>query len=183
MNAPVCLYRRVIGAAFEKLPGEVQRFHSLQGRWTLDGRVTIFGPQTRIGALLCRILKLPAAAAETPMQFELSADPIREIWTRRFAGRPMMSTMSIAGGQLVESLGPLRMHFRLEASADRLVMHLERMHVGGVRCPRSLMAVIHAQETADPGRLHFDVQASLPMLGRIVHYRGYLDLSSMTSTP
>jgi hypothetical protein len=42
---------------------------------------------------------------------------------------------------------------------------------------------VRAQETGDSGRLHFDVQASLPMFGRIVHYRGYLDLDSMRSAP
>jgi len=172
-----------MGPAFDNLPAEVQRFHSLRGRWTLDGRVTIFGAQTRIGALLCWVMGLSGATAEAPMQFQLSADPEREVWTRCFPGRRMRSTMSEANGHLVESLGPLRLYFRLEASGDRLVMHLERMHAAGVPCPRPLMALIRAQETGDSGRLHFDVQASLPLLGRIVHYRGYLDLNSMISAP
>src|SRR5689334_14509424 len=80
MSVPMCLYRNVMGPSFDNLPAEVQRFHSLRGRWTLDGRVTIFGGQTRIGARLCWVMGLSGATAEAPMQFQLSADPEREVW-------------------------------------------------------------------------------------------------------
>jgi hypothetical protein len=176
------LYRSVMGAAFESLPAEVQRFHSLQGTCVLSGRVAIDGPKSRVGALVARIMKLPAAAADAPMQFKLCANHAHEVWTRCFPGRDMTSTMSRARGRLVESLGPLKLHFRLVAGGDRLTMQLERVTALGVRCPRWLMPIVEAEETESPGRLHFDVEASLPRIGRVVRYRGYLDLNSASTS-
>jgi hypothetical protein len=44
------------------------------------------------------------------------------------------------------------------------------------------MPIVEAEETERPGRLHFDVQASLPGIGRVVRYRGYLDLNSASTS-
>jgi len=43
-----------------------------------------------------------------------------------------------------------------------------------VPCPTWLMPRIVAVEEGGQGRLHFDVSASVPGLGRVVGYKGHL---------
>ena len=43
----------------------------MQGGHVLQGQITGDGPQTRIGALMCRLLGPPAATTQAAMQFEL----------------------------------------------------------------------------------------------------------------
>ena len=58
-----------------------------------------------------------------------------------------------------------RLGFALRGSPEKLEMQLVRLHFLGVPCPRWLLPAIVAEETATTGRLHFRVQASLPLVG------------------
>ena len=55
-------------------------------------------------------------------------------------------------------------------------MQLVRLRFLGVPCPRWLMPAIVADETAGEGRLHFEIRASLPLVGVVTRYRGHLDV-------
>jgi hypothetical protein len=76
----------------------------------------------------------------------------------------------------VEHLGFARLWFTLQGSSDTLEMKLVRLRFLGVPCPRWLLPAIVATESAKPGQLHFSVQASLPLIGVVASYRGYLEL-------
>ena len=176
MKEPVSIYRQLMGADFVLLPAPVQRFHSLEGRHELRGWVEIDAPASRAARMLARCLGAPLDAQRGPIRFELKADPRREVWTRHFPGRQMESRLSLNGGRLVERLGTARLGFALKADSRRLQMQLERLHFLGVPCPRWLLPSIVAEETASAGRLHFRVEASLPLIGVVASYKGHLDV-------
>lgn len=170
------LYQAVIGADYTRLAPAVRRFHALQGRHVLHGWVDADPPASMAARVLAWCLGTPRAARSGPLRFELDATPTLEIWTRHFPGQTMVSRLSPGPRRVVERLGPTRLTFRLAGDAAGLGMQLERIHVLGVPCPRWLMPRVVAQESGDAARLHFHVQAFMPLAGRVASYRGYLEL-------
>lgn len=167
-----------MGSRFEQLPEAVQRFHRLVGDHSLQGWVETSAPASLSGRLLAWGLGSPQRAEEGPIRFELKAQPELERWTRHFPAKTMSSTLSLGErrGQavVVERLGLARLEFELLAPAGRLEMRLLRMRFFGVPCPRSLMPRILAIETGEADRLNFEVEASVPWIGRVTRYRGHL---------
>ena len=172
----VSLYQRVMGSDFLQLPAAVQQFHSLQGASVLHGWVEVQPPATFAARCLARCLGAPLAGEQGPIRFELAADGVSELWVRHFPRRTMQSRLESAAGRIVERLGAARLTFALHATPQRLQMQLLGLRFLGVPCPRWLLPAVVAEETASPGRLHFRVQAAVPLLGVVASYRGHLDL-------
>lgn len=170
------VYRQVLGADFNLLAAELQRFHSMAGRVELAGRFSVQGPHSTAGRLVSALFALPKTAAETPFRFELVADARQETWRRHFPGRSMVSRMQAGSGVLVERFGPISFYFRLETSGGQLHMLLQAVTVFGLRSPRLLMPKVWAHEIGADGRLHFAVSAHLPGVGLLAEYRGFLEI-------
>ena len=175
---PLSLYQHVMGADFDRLPAPLQAFHVLAGPHVLNGAVEVGAPETWPAKALAWCLGAPQLARQGPIRFELQADGTSEVWTRHFPGRTMTSRLTLVGGRIVERLGAARLGFELRGSPQKLEMHLVRLHFLGVPCPRWLMPAIVAEETASEGRLHFEIRASLPLVGVVTRYRGHLDVPS-----
>lgn len=165
-----------MGSDFLVLPPSVQQFHVLKGRHVLSGWVDVRAPASPAARILARCLGTPLAARQGPIQFELEADAASERWVRNFPGKTMESQLRVVSGRIVECLGAARLTFTLRGSPDKLEMQLLRLHFLGVPCPRCLLPAVVAEETASTGRLHFRVQASLPLIGVVASYQGYLEL-------
>ncbi|MDM0120034.1 DUF4166 domain-containing protein [Variovorax arabinosiphilus] len=177
------LYATLMGAAFTELAPAVREFHSSAGRVAFDGWAETAEPQTRVARSIARLLGTPQRRGRHAIRFELDARPATETWTRYFPGRTMRSRMGGHGGDLVEQLGPLRLHFGLAAQEGALVMQLRRVRCFGVPCPRWLTPRVHAVETGIGRELHFDVRGGLPGIGTVAAYRGHLDLSTARPVP
>ncbi|MCZ2496126.1 DUF4166 domain-containing protein [Xylophilus sp. Kf1] len=168
------IYQQAMGPAFGKLPKLVQQFHMLQGVHRLSGSVEIIAPVTVLAKLLARCLGTPLVTQKGALRFELRADTGLEIWVRHFPGKTMKSEMVIFNGSLVERIGFARVAFSLQATSKKLEMKLAKLHFLGVPCPTWLLPVIVAEETESEGKLYFFVQAALPFIGLVTHYKGYL---------
>jgi hypothetical protein len=177
MTAHVSLYRQVMGRDFESLAPELQTFHSMRGNVRLLGQCTVSGPHTSIGKLLGALFALPKTSAETLLAFDLSADARQETWKRHFPNRLMTSRMRVVNGVLVERLGPADLHFELRSDGAKLIMLLKKISIAGIRCPQFLVPSVVAEETASPGKLHFNVAAQLPVVGLLVAYKGFLHIT------
>jgi len=65
--------------------------------------------------------------------------------------------------------------FNLVASEETLSMEIVGWSLGPMPLPRSLAPTINAREWVDEqGRFRFDVAIGAPVIGQIVHYRGWL---------
>jgi Domain of unknown function (DUF4166) len=170
------LYEQVLGADYGRLPAAVQRFHRLRGHSVLHGWVEIGAPASALARGLAWCLGAPRAAGSGPLRFELQAGPDTETWTRHFPAHTMRSRLRLAGGQLEERLGPARLSFELSAAADRLEMALVKMRCFGLPCPSWLLPRLVAQEKGIDEQLHFEVSASVPLIGVVTRYRGHLEL-------
>lgn len=185
---PEPLYVRVLGDEFSRLAAVVQRFHRLQGRHELRGWVRVHRPASRPARCLARLLGTPRHAQGGPFDFTLDATPPRETWTRYLPNGVMRSTLEQSGVLLAERLGPARLTYRLRAKEGRLSMHLHELRFFGIPCPGWLRPDVLAQESgsaAHPQRFCFFIRASVPLLGQVAAYDGYLDLPSDvdSSTP
>jgi hypothetical protein len=177
MNTP-SMYRAVMGDAFNQLAAPIRQFHTFSGRHEFHGVVEVGAPASLPAKLLAILLGAPVKAAQGSIRFELRAEPGSETWTRYFPGKTMRSTFTKSGNRVTERLGPSCLTFELLEAEGTLEMRLETMHFWGISCPRWLMPHVTARETGEAQKLHFQIQASIPVIGMVTSYTGYLDMPS-----
>ena len=175
MSSELPLYRQVLGAGFDKLAPMVSYFHCRQGRAIYSGETEVQGPQCVGAKLLALLLGTPRQSGKGTIRFELLATAQEERWTRIFFGSTMTSTLSVIDGKLVEHLGAAKLCFTLAVEDGNLRMGLVEMSFLGIPCPRWLMPRIVAEESEQQGRFCFSVEAYVPLVGRVVSYRGFLE--------
>lgn len=168
------MYEALMGAGFLRLSPSVRAFHRLRGPHVLHGLVQTEAPRTFLARLMARCLGTPLSPSMGAIRFELDAHTDHEVWIRHFPTNTMMSRVRLVHGELTESFGPTRLHFCLEEVEGRLVMRLTRLMFLMLPCPRWAMPVVIAEEDGSGDRLQFNVKASLPLVGQVAGYSGYL---------
>jgi Domain of unknown function (DUF4166) len=178
---PKSIYQTAMGPAFAGLDDVVQRFHCQRGHLVLHGEVQTQAPATLVGRMLAWCLGTPQKSQNGAIRFELIAGAQQETWVRYFPSHRMSSRLSLRQGQLTEQLGAARLTFDLSEHEGSLNMRIRSLHVLGLRCPAWLLPQVSARESAgtaasdQAARLHFQVQAILPWVGRVAHYQGFLE--------
>ena len=176
MDADVrSLFAQVLGAAFDALPAPVRALHVAQGRRRYAGAVEVERGSGLLSRLVAAATHLPPAGAG-PLGVEIDASPDHERWTRYIGGRAMPSRLWREGDVLCERLGVATFGFHLEVVNEAIVWRVVRVGVFGVSLPPRWFAGVGARESADAERYAFDVWASLPLVGLLVHYAGWLDV-------
>lgn len=172
------LYEQLLGHRYGELPEAVKRFHRLRGTHALFGEVRTWAPANWCAKLFAMGLGTPRSGGEGPIRFELEAAAGEERWTRFFPTQTMSSVLALGDGEVIEHLGPVRLHFELALGAQgQLSMRLIRLKCLGLPCPRWLMPCVTADEFGEaPDVLRFEISASVPWVGRVAAYSGYLKL-------
>lgn len=172
------LYRRVMGDGFERLPEVTRRLHRGRPAVIAEGEAVVAPAENAIARLIARWLGVPVEEGRVPVRVVIESREGREHWTRFFADKPMRSVMSMApGGLIEESFGPVSIRMRLVPRGDGLDMERVSGRLWGVSLPGFLLPTITAEERVDTGGRHrFEVEITLPLLGRLIAYRGYLVL-------
>lgn len=169
------MYGAVMGEeTFHRLSAPVQQFHRLAGHHALHGWVEVHAPASFMARLLAMFLGAPLRAAKGPIRFELLAQPGTETWTRFFPTKTMRSTLTKKGNRLTERLGASHLTFELLEVGGALEMRLEKLHFLRIPCPGGFMPKVTARETGEAERLHFQIHASVPFIGLVASYSGYL---------
>lgn len=164
-------------AAFDALPGAVRRAHERHGALRLAGQASVEGAETAQGRWIARLFGFPEAGDAVPVEVEIAAMPDGEEWTRRFGGQRFRSRMRPHGrhGLIREHFGPFRFDLVLSADAQGLRMRVDGWRLGRLPLPKRVAPRGEALESVDAdGRFRFDVRIRLPLLGRVVRYRGWL---------
>jgi saccharopine dehydrogenase-like NADP-dependent oxidoreductase len=172
------LFERAIGPAWAKLPPVTRRIHTIDPAVILEGEADVAGASNAAGCLIAKLFGLPPAANAVPLRVVIENVGEGERWARHYPARVMRSHMSSADparSTVVEKMGPLRFTLELAASEAGIDMAPAAAHWGRIPLPRVLVPRIKATERADgQGRHRFDVDISVPLAGRLVHYRGWL---------
>lgn len=174
----VPLYARIMGEAYARLPEVTRRLHRGRPAVTAQGEAAVLGASNAVGRLVARLFGLPAEASRVPLRVLIELRDGKEYWTRFFNDKPMRSVMQRAGdGVIEESFGPVSIRMVLVGRPDGLDMVRSSGRIGPIPLPSFLLPGIRAEERADGNRRHrFDVEVGLPLIGRLVAYRGYLEL-------
>lgn len=172
---PPPLYSRVLGERFQALAPTLRRMHAPLRDGGAAGMSWVERGRQPLARLVAALFRFPRAGEAVPVHVSFSEGPDGEVWTRDFDGRQFSSRLSQRGDLLVERFGALRFGFRLPARDGGLEMVMARWWLGPVPLPLALAPKSLAREWEAEGRFHFDVPISLPLVGLVVRYTGWLD--------
>lgn len=168
--------------AFHDLPAPVRALHTVHDCARFTGQADVDGAHHLPGRLLRRAFGFPATGRGVPLVFDVHRQGGHEIWTRTFDGHAFRSVLSLAGpkgsGRVFERFGPFRFELDLTPTPDGVAFPVARGWFLGVPWPRWLMPTSLSGEHAADGTYRFDVDVRLPLIGRLMHYRGWLQPAS-----
>lgn len=169
------LFPSVLGSAFDGLPRIVRRAHG-GGVVRLSGTATVTrGEHWSVGPLAA-IAALPPTAERCALEVDILTTPDGERWTRRYGmSHVMRSTLQARTGEVIESIGPVRLHFDVDADHAGMRWTLRRIDALRVPLPTDWFE-IGAKISADGERYRLSVSASLRYTGLLVRYEGELDV-------
>lgn len=174
LDAP--LFQRVLADEFEHLPEVTRQLHRGWPAVIARGRAMVQPATSPASRLIARIFGLPATAGEHQLEVVIESRDGREYWTRRFGAHTMRSVMQAHGRLLEERFGPVSIAMQLDGTRLGLEMRPVSGRFAGVPLPRFMLPSVVAKETSEGGRHLFEVDIGLPLLGRLVAYRGVLDV-------
>ncbi len=170
------LFRRAMGEAFDALPEVTRRLHRGRPAIVAEGEALVAPAENGLARMVAGWFGVPREEGRVPVRVVIESRDGREHWTRFFADRPMRSVMKLGKpGFIEEQFGAVSMQMQLVARHGGLDMVRVGGRLWGVPLPHFLLPSIKAEERYDEGGRHrFDVEIGLPVLGRLVAYRGYL---------
>jgi Domain of unknown function (DUF4166)/Saccharopine dehydrogenase NADP binding domain len=176
---PLAPFEAALAQNVETLPQAVKAVHRAGPVARLAGRARVEGAETAAGRLLARLVGFPQASEHVPVHvaMRLESDGT-ETWQRAFGTRRFRSRLAPLRPSVVsERFGPFSFDLALEAASDGLRMRVAGWRVGRLPLPLFLAPRSDAVESVDvQGRFCFDVPIALPLIGRLVCYRGWLAL-------
>ncbi len=178
------LFERALGAGFAIMPAPIRAAHTVESRPVLQGEADVTGAENAAGRLIAALFRLPQRGERVPVTVTMEARNGREVWTRDFGGRRFRSVLAARpGGGLSERFGPLTFDLDVPASQAGLDMLVTGWRLGPIPLPRRLAPATDARERIDTeGRFSFDVAIALPLIGRLVRYRGWLVPAALRET-
>lgn len=169
------LFATLLGEKFAEMPAAIRQVHDGRDKLLL-GKCTVQRGTGLLSRVFGGIASLPNAGDEQELSVTIACVAAGERWLRNFAGKKMSSGLTTERGLLIESLGPMQFAFALHYSATTQELHwvLRGVKVLGIGLPPAWFSSVSAREFYADGRYHFDVKASLPVVGLLVHYQGWL---------
>lgn len=162
-----------LGSSFARLPPVVQRAHL--GRIELQGHVSVLRGRG-LGAVLASFFGMPVENDRCLLK--VSGDHLndRMIWRRSFDGKKMESQFLRDEDHLIEMMGPLKLRLTPRVDQGRLRYELRSTQIGRIVLPNFLAPKLIAWKGEADGFYEFEVEISLPLIGRLVRYAGRLQL-------
>lgn len=169
------LFETTLGPDIAGLPPLVRHVHAGQPL-RLRGRAAIEGAPHPADRIIARLFGFPGTTPDAEAEITLDRRGDREIWTRRFGGKAFRSTLRAASSprRVFERFGPFRFELELTPYRGGFELNIVGWGLGSLRLPGALAPKAPARAFMDDrGRYRFDVAISLPLVGRIVRYRGW----------
>lgn len=170
------VFQQVLRAPFFNLPDSLRALHSIRGRGQYAGRVGVERGTHPLARLCAAIAGLPPSMADAPLQVEFTAAAKVETWRRDFGGHPMTSRLRCRKGLLCERLGPIQFRFLLHTADGAIYWNVDGVRLLGLLpLPVALFGRVQCREREHEGRYEFRVEATLPLVGPLIRYEGWLE--------
>jgi hypothetical protein len=172
-------FELLLGSELERLPAPVQRVHSLRAPLATGGRAEITAADGVLARFVCWFAGLPRPGRNVDVTVVFApSNEGGEHWDRKFADRRYASTMQLGTGRdqglLIEHFGPFDLRFRLHVVPAALSWSLIGWRLLRIPLPRWSVPEIDCVESADADRYTFDIDVTFPVIGWLMHYRGWL---------
>ncbi|MHC2216643.1 SDR family oxidoreductase [Rhizobium leguminosarum] len=175
--APLPLYHRILGSAFERLPPAISALHA-GGARVASGRARIERGGGLLARVVARVIGFPEAGWEAPVTVRFATEGDREIWTRDFGGTVFRSFQVEGKGRdrhlLTEVFGPFRVLLALVPEGEKLRLVVRGWRFCGIPLPLFLAPGGDTYEEERDGRFHFHVEIGGRLTGLVVRYTGWL---------
>lgn len=161
-------------SGWSSLAPAVRDMHDVPRHASASGRACVERGSGLAARAVSWVFGFPESAEDVPVRVTFEPVSGGERWTRDFGGRSFSSVITPAGTGLRERFGPFSFRFRLEERRGALAMVPRSWRLFGMRLPMRLMPDGVATEREEDGTFRFDVPIRAPLVGVIVHYRGWL---------
>jgi hypothetical protein len=148
--------------------------HEVNGDSGASGEGVVSVGEGLMASALRWLMRFPRAGTY-PLHVAFSERNGVETWERSFGKHRFRSSLRREGRGLVERFGPIAFRFDLPPDSKGLRMELRGWRVFGLSMPLALAPKIAAREWEQGGYFRFEVEAKMPLIGRIIAYRGWLD--------
>ncbi len=173
-----CLFEQALGTEWSLLPREIRDAHAAIRRRAFNGEARVERGTSLFAPLICALFRFPPTASKTPVKVVFRRVGGREIWQRSFGSSHFHSVLKVAKegtGLIQERFGLFTFQIPLEVLGQELRFPVARGWILGVPIPKFLLPKSQAREFVDAkGRFYFEIELSLPLIGRIVRYEGWL---------
>jgi hypothetical protein len=182
------LMQAVLGERLDKLPAAIKRLADVHDVAHFDGEASVERGTGLLSRMIGKLIGFPPATPSVEVEVTKTVTETGESWTRRFGQRSFVSHLSHSSaepGILRERFGPMSFSIALAVDGDRVRWPVVRWRYLGVPMPRMLAPASDTVEYVDEsGRFRFRVDISLPIVGFVVRYQGWLEPSQAeSSTP
>ncbi len=156
------------------IPPAVLDLHAREG--VFKGTCDITCGTGWIAALLLKLGGFPNAGQDVPVTLSTTHAEDAAMWVRNFGGHQTRSRIVLTdNGLIAEKFGPFTLAMRPELRGDALALPVAGFKVLGIPVPAFLWPRSETTETSDSdGCYVFDVSASMPIIGPLIRYQGYL---------
>jgi hypothetical protein len=173
------IYRQILGSAFDDLPPQVRALHDSAALRQWRGTANVKRGHGVLANIAAAMIGFPKAADAVPVTVNFHPDGSGELWTRNFGGRTFRSHQRLGTRRnrhlLVERFGIIDVALALVIKDQRLFLMPRRWSIFGVPLPKFLLPKGASFEAETDGRFCFDVEITLPIIGDIVSYQGWLE--------
>jgi hypothetical protein len=173
--SPTPLFQRLL-AGFAAMPQAVREAHAPEPARELLGTVDIDGAENPFAQAIAWLVGFPSAGRDLRAAVTIEREGNGEVWVRRFGAAAFASHLSeVQPGKLAERFGPITFDLDTAADAQGFRLTITRARLGELPLPKFLTPHTDASASVDEnGRYLFDVTIGLPVIGRLVRYRGWL---------
>ncbi|WP_291735162.1 DUF4166 domain-containing protein [Leisingera sp. F5] len=170
----------IIAAQELEVPPVLLRFHA-QPPERSHGMVKVEGGG-RWARLLAGLAGFPPPMAETRFRLDVTPQGNGHVWRRSF--RKFLTRSHLRydpqKGRAVERFGLVELDLAVSVQQGAMVVSVEKARLFGLPLPQALCPQSASTEFETPeGHLGFDISASLPRIGLLVRYSGYLVLPEL----
>lgn len=178
MPSATALFRTLLAPdEWAQLAPVVQRMHGDGSVVQASGTTDVNGEMHLVARLLRRLLTLPEPGSGQAIAVSIERHPTHELWSRRFLRGHMHSTLRAGHDKLLhEQLGPVTLCFDLHRDGGAIEWQLQGVRLLGLPLPRALCGTVLSRSGVRDGRYAFDIDARLPLVGRLIAYHGRLEI-------
>lgn len=169
------LYRRLLGARFDRLPTALRAFHDEPDGHRARGEFEVRRGNGWLASGIAWTLGMPRGGSGVPVELVVRVEGDRERWTRQIGGRTMETVQWARDGLLIEALGPWSFASDVFADESGLRFVFRRAWLGPIPWPIALGPRIEGEALArEPVGWTVDVRVQAPFVGLVLGYRGWV---------